>query len=200
MDDFGAVLARRTCQYRKRERAKLTANSLWLGREAVVSYLRLLEGRAARSPLHDLVASALGREAQSVTEVIGWLHGEGSPVSRVANLAPLVSRAADAGDRLAVDILCRAAEALADLAASAAHQLWPRTTPESLAVACCGGVWAAGAHLRRPFESALAQRLPGSISSPPVLPPVAGAVVLAMDGATAPLPDAVLVTLKRAFA
>ncbi len=171
----------------------------WLGHEAVSAYLRMLEGRASPSALTKLVSTALGRQAHSVPQVIGWLHADESQVSRLANLAPLVSQAAEAEDPLALEILSRAAEALADLATSAARQVWGKATPRGLAIACCGGVWSAGPRLSTPFELALAERLPGAIAGPPLLPPVAGALLLAMDAATNSLPLAVLERVKSAF-
>jgi N-acetylglucosamine kinase-like BadF-type ATPase len=167
----------------------------WLGREAVTAYLRKLEGRASASVLSDLVSQALGRQAHSVPHVIGWLNADQSQVARLANLAPLVSQAAQAGDLLARDILSRAGEALADLATSAVRQVWGDAVPRALTVACCGGVWSAGHLLGAPFELALGQRLPGAVSGPPELPPVAGALLLAMDGP----PAIALEHLKDAF-
>jgi N-acetylglucosamine kinase-like BadF-type ATPase len=172
-------------------------SGFWLGREALAAYLRMLEGRASTSTLTDLVATALGRLAGAVPRAIGWLNADDSQVARLANLAPLVSQAAQAEDALAHDILARAAQALADLAASAAGQLWPKVPPGPLAVACCGGVWAAGPHLTGPFAASLAVRLPVAVAAPPLLPPVAGALLLAMN--PAPAPD-VVERLKGAFA
>ena len=98
----------------------------WLGREAITAYLGRLEGRAAAGVLLDLVAEAVGpsRPDRPRSHCLG--HAAASHVARLASLAPLVSRAADGGDPVALDILTRAAQALADLAGSAARQLWPR--------------------------------------------------------------------------
>jgi glucosamine kinase len=167
----------------------------WLGRAAIIDYLQVLEGRQPAGALAERVASAT--RARTVPESIAWVNSDENPVGRLAALAPLVAQAAAAGDGAAHQILCRAGRALADLAASAAHQIWSGRLPDRLNVACCGGVWAAGPALSAPFREALAERLPGAKIVPPVLPPVAGAIVLAMQKG---LDAAVLDNLIQAFA
>ena len=168
----------------------------WLGRQAIAAYLGWLEGRAPSGALVDLVGQAIGRRVQTVPEVIAWVSAAASHVSRLASLAPLVSGAADAGDDSAVDILSRAGQALAELAVSAARQLWPDAMTECRAIACCGGVWAAGRALEAPFAATLVEGLPRATITPPLLPPVAGAVLLAMGAAETPMPKRVVERLE----
>jgi N-acetylglucosamine kinase-like BadF-type ATPase len=159
----------------------------WLGREAIAVLLRALEGRDSTGALVDLVRAAPGRGVQSVPAVIAWVNSGSGQVMRLASLAPLVAQAADAGDPLAAEILCRGARALAEITAAAARQVWPNASLDPLDVACCGGVWAAGPRLMDHFAAALADMLPGSRPTPALLPPVGGAVLLAMGSATRPL-------------
>lgn len=168
----------------------------WLGRQAITAYLRWLEGRGTAGKLIDLVEAAMGPRVRTVADVIAWLSAAASHVSRLASLAPLVSQAAVAGDAQAIEIMRQAGQALAELAVAAARQLWGAPTAERLTIACCGGVWAAGAVLEAPFAAALAAPLPGASVSSPRLPPVAGAVLLAMGAAEAPLPQAVVDRLE----
>jgi glucosamine kinase len=170
-------------------------SAYWLGREAMAAYLYVLEDRGPAGALAALVASATGEA--TVPESIAWVNSGDNPVVRLAGLAPLVARAAEAGDRVAREILSHAGRALADLAASAVSQIGPGQLPDGLNVACCGGVWAAGPVLSAPFREALADRLPAARIVPPVLPPVAGAIVLAMQQR---LDAAVLDNLVQAFA
>jgi N-acetylglucosamine kinase-like BadF-type ATPase len=171
----------------------------WLGREAIAALLRALEGRDSTGALVQLVRVALGRGVQSVPDVIAWVNGGEGQVRRLASLAPLVAQAADAGDPLAADILCRGAQALAGIAAAAVRQVWPGDVPDPLDVASCGGVWAAGPRLTDPFAAALAKALPGSRPAPPLLPPVGGALLLAMGGATQPLDTHLVQRIIQAF-
>src|ERR1051326_25100 len=91
----------------------------WIGREALLHYLRCLEGRQPRSRLIDLIAAANGRS--NVVDVLGWFYANHNQVERLAALAPLVSEATRGGDLEAASILECAGHALAELAAAAAH-------------------------------------------------------------------------------
>lgn len=166
----------------------------WLGREALATYLRALEGRDASGALVSLVAEAVGR--RSIADAIGWLYAGDQQVERVAQLAPLVTQAADHRDPRALEIVRRAAEALADLASAAAHQVWPTRPAEPPAVACCGGVWSAREIIQAPFASALAERMPGARCAPPQLPALGGAILLAMRADERPLVANVLGNLR----
>src|SRR5579859_2921643 len=97
----------------------------WLGREAIAAYLRWLEGGGARGVLIDLVDTAVGAQTRTVPEVIAWVSAAPGHVARLASLAPLVAQAADAADPLALEIMARAGQALAELTVGAARQLWP---------------------------------------------------------------------------
>jgi glucosamine kinase len=145
-------------------------SAYWLGREAIRRSLDALEGRSPTTLLTRLVTETAGSSA-----LITWVNAAGSPVARLASLAPLVARAADADDHVAIDILCRAGQALAAAGNAAAKQL---ELPEPVRVVCVGGVWAAGARLRHAFTTAW----PSARLEEPLLPPVLGAVLLAMGG------------------
>jgi N-acetylglucosamine kinase-like BadF-type ATPase len=143
-------------------------SAYWLGREAVRASLEALEGRSSPGVFTRLVVETTG-----TTALVPWVNGASSPVARVASLAPLVGRGADAGDSVACDILCRAGQALAAAGIAAARQL---ALQEPVRVVCVGGVWAAGERLRDPFLRAW----PGAHVEEPMLAPVLGAVLLAM--------------------
>jgi N-acetylglucosamine kinase-like BadF-type ATPase len=152
-------------------------SAFWLGREAVRAALS-----GAQCPLRDRLTRAAGTD-----DLLGWVYAPGTPVQRLAELAPLVAEAAVAGDALATTLLRRAGEELAALAQGAATALWGRALPAAVRVAPCGGVWRAGAALIEPFEMALQQLAPGARVVQPRLPPVGGALLLAMgspDAAT----------------
>jgi N-acetylglucosamine kinase-like BadF-type ATPase len=170
----------------------------WIGCQAVASYLRSLEGRQAPDKLAEQLAATIGR--RGVVEVLGWLYSGHDQVARLAELAPLVSRAADQGDACAVAILARAGRALAELAVVAARQVWPAALPDDMRVVCLGGVWAAGATLDGSFETALSRLAPGARRLAPHLPPVGGAVLLAMGANRERLDPEVVEHLKLGLA
>lgn len=167
-------------------------SGFWIGREAILSYLRQLEGRSPAGELNNLIASTI--KCSRAIDVLSWFYAGQDQVERLASLAPLVSRAADAGDGVARDILSRAGSALAEIAAAAARQVL-----EDLAVqvVSAGGVWAAGATLDDAFSRRLAETLPDATRIPPRLPPLGGAVLLAMGADDAPLAPSVVANLRR---
>lgn len=191
--------------------------AFWLGRAALASLLRVLEGRQAHGLLTRslLTALCLDSATPAVPDVVAWTNvgprparpgptgtsaaSSGDTVARIGDLSPLVSRAADDGDSLAVDLLCQAGHALAEMASAATRQLWPATLPDSLAVVCRGGLWAAGDALVQPFTTALAERgLPTHLTAA-LLPPVGGALLLALGAPTRVPAPAVLDRLAAGF-
>ena len=160
-------------------------SAFWLGREAMAACLRTLDGRGQPTLLRDLVCDVT--QQRTPQDIVGWLYAGQDQVPRLAGLAPLVSRAAEANDPVALDLMGRAARELADLAHAACRQVWPSRIPDGLPVACCGGVWAAGDVLRQPFASALAQHMPSATIREPRLPPVGGAILLALGARETPL-------------
>jgi N-acetylglucosamine kinase-like BadF-type ATPase len=170
----------------------------WIGREAIASYLRCLEGRQPAGALAEELARTMRRS--SVVDVLGWLYTGQDQVARLTELAPLVSRAAEVGDPLAMSILDTAGQALAELAAVAAHQVWPDSLPAELRVVCVGGVWAAGDMLDDAFAAALERLAPGARRLEPWLPPVGGAVLLAMGADHSALHPRVVERLRLGLA
>jgi N-acetylglucosamine kinase-like BadF-type ATPase len=170
----------------------------WLGREALAACLRALDGRGPPTQLSKLVSEATNQQTQQ--GLVGWLYSGTDQVPRIAGLAPLVTRAAQDGDRTALDIVQRAADALAELAIAAATHVWPDGPPRELAVACCGGVWAAGDVLRRPFTARFEKAMPVAMVTEPALPPVGGAILLAMGADRIPVAQSVVAHLRASVA
>ena len=170
----------------------------WLGQQALLIYLRGLEGRSSHGPLWQAIAHAVG--VTRVTDVIAWFYGRQNQVERVAALAPLVSEAAEANDPAAIDILARAGRSLAEQAAAAARQVWPTALPVPLRVSRAGGVWAAGHALEDAFVTTLADAAPGAQLTPPSLPPVGGATLLAMGADRSPVAASVVDRLVAGLA
>lgn len=157
----------------------------WLGQQALLTYIRGLEGRSPHGPLWQAIARALG--LTTITDVLAWFYGGQNQVERLAALAPVVSEAAEAHDQAALDILAQAGRSLAEQAAAAARQVWPTALPGAVRVIRAGGVWAAGHALEEAFVARLAATAPGAQLTPPSLPPVGGALLLAMGAERAPV-------------
>jgi glucosamine kinase len=170
-------------------------SAFWIGRQAFSACLRALDHRGPPTCLTDLVCAAASKTTP--TDLVAWLHADHDEVPRLAALAPLVSRAAETSDDVAVDILRTAACDLADLAFAAARRVWSDQIPEGVRLACVGGVWAAGGVLRQPFGSAVLTLMPGATITRPRLAPVGGAVLLAMDVQSARVPASVIQALEQ---
>ncbi|MET9950838.1 BadF/BadG/BcrA/BcrD ATPase family protein [Streptomyces sp. NPDC006339] len=84
-------------------------SGFWLGREALRAVLRALDGRGPETALAEPVGALCGGLAKE--RIVGYAYGA-HPV-RLAELSPLVVRAAEAGDAVAAGLLDRAADELA---------------------------------------------------------------------------------------
>jgi N-acetylglucosamine kinase len=109
-----------------------------IARQAVRAALRVDEGWGAPTLLRDALVEAT--ESGSANQMLHRMYSDEWPRSRAARLAPIVDRAAAAGDAVALQILNSAAIQLAMLAGSVRGQLWQ--PGERVDVAYIGGVFA----------------------------------------------------------
>jgi N-acetylglucosamine kinase-like BadF-type ATPase len=145
-----------------------------LGRDAVVAALRAADGRGPATALGDLLARELGlAELADVVSVLRWHDAQ---PARLADLAPLVLRAAEAGDAVAGAIVTRAAADLAAMVGAVLARLG--LEPRTALVAGGGSLLTQPTALRRALESALAARGVPALRLPD-LPAAAGALLLA---------------------
>ncbi len=107
------------------------------------------------------------------------LYAEGAGKTAVAALAPLVSRAADDGDAVAIALLRTAGEDLAAHVHAIADALGLEAG-EALPVGLTGSTWKAGGALVDGFREVVAQRLPRAQIQRIETPPVVGALALAL--------------------
>ena len=121
-------------------------SAFWLGREAVRTALRTLEGRAPRDDLTDRVLGELGAaDRKSVLTAVN-----AAPPIRLAELAPLVTSAAGAEVPSASDIVRRAAALLADTAAATRRGSGP--------IVLAGSLVEAGNPVGRALRAALTEQ------------------------------------------
>jgi N-acetylglucosamine kinase-like BadF-type ATPase len=139
-------------------------------RQALRAALQVHEGWGPPTRLHDLLLEATG--SADANAMLHKFYGPEWPRSRVATLAPLVDRAAEGSDTVALDILNRAAQELAQFAMSVRSQLW--TPGETVYVAHIGGVFGSRRILER-FRL-LAEMEDGVHCGPPQHGPAEGAL------------------------
>ena len=106
-------------------------------RQALRAALRMEEGWGPATSLRGALIEATG--AANANDALHRFYTPEWPRSRAATLAPLVDRAADNGDLVALQIIHDAAMHLATLAGSVRGQLWLKRS--SVDVAYVGGVF-----------------------------------------------------------
>lgn len=121
----------------------------WIGAAGLRAVLRSADGRGGRTVLLESAVQRFGPVA-GLARLVG---GQDNPARLLASFAPLVARAAEAGDPIAAQILADAAAELAGSALAASDRLSGERGPSTVALA--GGLWNLGPMLRGPVVRAL---------------------------------------------
>ncbi len=144
-----------------------------IARQAVRAILREHEGWGARTALSPALLEAIG--SANANDAMHLLYTAEWPRARVAGLAVLVSRIAEAGDPVATEILEQAADSLAQIGVSVRQRLW--SDGADAVVSWIGGVFRSPILLDR-FRLRLGEGGVTSIAAPKHSPAV-GALLLA---------------------
>lgn len=112
----------------------------WMARNAFQAAIRAWEGRGPATSLTYWIAKELGYPESQLRDAIFSIYTQNSqsPTARVASCAPLVSRAAEAGDAVAISLLRETGEVLAD---QLIHMALRENLPNDLPVTISGSVW-----------------------------------------------------------
>jgi glucosamine kinase len=144
-----------------------------LGRKAVAAALRDFDGRGPHTQLTKRICQALG--LQQVTEVVA----QDLSHQQIAALFPVVMEASRRRDAVARLLCEEAGHELADLALALLRRLgWQR---RAVSVVCAGGVFQAGAGIRRSFTRHLQRHAPRARAVLLRRAPVEGALALARE-------------------
>lgn len=149
-----------------------------LMRQALRAALRFEEGWGPETALHERLLGATG--ARDANDLLHRFYTDQFPRDRIAALAPLITEAAEEGDKAAIEIVQHAASQLASLAHGVHEHLFQRL--EAVRVCYTGGLFRSHA-IRVNFASEV-KRAIGCDVLPPLYTPAAGAVLeaLRMDG------------------
>jgi N-acetylglucosamine kinase-like BadF-type ATPase len=172
-------------------------SAYWIAREALTLFSRMSDGRAPKGPLYELIRERFRLHAD--LDLCGAIYGP-PPLARseLASLAPLVARAAGAGDSGARGLFERAAQELAAVVHAVRDQLdVPRGLP--LPVSYSGGVFRLNGLLQPMLETALGTGDRSYEFVTPRLPPVAGAALYAAKIAGSALTPESVAELARSF-
>ena len=149
-------------------------SAYWIGHAAVRKAIRAADGRGRATILGEKLAEKLGLEVPA--GLVSWFYDQEHFRHRVAELAPLVEKAAHDDDESARELLEEAAKHLARAARAVARKL---TFPESYPVVLAGGAFRACPSLHRRIAGCL--DLPEARVVPLADEPAVGAVTLALD-------------------
>lgn len=159
---------------------------------------RVLDGIAPWGPLARRLAADLG--VSTPAELRHRVYGNGFGRREIAALAVPISSLAggERPDGEACRIMDAAAAALAELAAALGGKLG--LSGSRFPVAMVGGLRQAGTPLMGPFERHLRQLEPRAQLVEPLLPPLGGAILVALERAGVPLSESVLARLQQSLA
>lgn len=166
----------------------------WLVLEGMRAAVRSLDGRGPATELEKELRTALG--AGDWREVLMRLHGGALDRAAVAALAPRVLALAAAGDAVAAALCEQGAAELAVLVGTAMRRLFPQG---GVRVVTTGGLAEAPGYRER-LQAAIEREVPQAELVAPVLPPVGGAALRALQRAGVEIDPSVLAHLRRAAA
>jgi len=173
-------------------------SAYWIAREALTLFSRMSDGRAMKSPLYELIRERFQLHVD--LDLCAMVYGP-PPMTRskLASLAPLVARAAHAGDKGARQLFEQAADHLASIVHAVRDQLHvPLGTP--LPVSYSGGLFRLEGLLKPILAAALNAGDRRYHFVAPRLPPVAGAALYAAKLAHTVITDDGLRDLERLVA
>lgn len=165
----------------------------FLGLQAMIAAVMEADGRGGPTTLSASVRSLFG--IADMDDILRAVYHDGVPVARIASLAPAVIRAAESGDTVAINILATGARELARMVETVARALG--FTGRPIPVTMVGGLVDRPGFYRRLVEEALHELLPAARIVAPALPPVAGALLLALAATGTPLTPNVLQNITR---
>jgi N-acetylglucosamine kinase-like BadF-type ATPase len=149
----------------------------WIGREAVAAVLRAGEGTGRVTRLSEDLPATLN--LATMKEILRRCDRSGHvPAPMVAAYAPVVARAAVAGDAVARGILARAGRLLGELVIRTVT--FSGRPKQAVPLVLTGGLFHLGGLLMRPLRRALRTAKIRFLVFPPVPDPIQG-IIRAMD-------------------
>lgn len=153
-------------------------SAYWIAVQGLNAFSRMSDGRLPRGPLYAILRTHF-QLGEHDLDICAHVYGEGhGSRGELAQLSPLVSQAALAGDAVAASIFVRAGQELAAIAE--ALRLGLDFQPgERVPLSWSGGAFSAGEALMQPFSTALNAASADFALQPPLHPPHYGAALYA---------------------
>jgi glucosamine kinase len=149
----------------------------WIGRTGVAAAIAAWDENPGQNvPLIEILLRSWHLE--TIEQLVPAANA--TPPPDFAALFPSVLLLADAGDRIARDVLSQAGAHLATLAGTLLRRLFPNSV--AVLVAMSGGVFASSALVRQVFYNTLTSTHPSASLNASLIEPVRGALELARQG------------------
>jgi glucosamine kinase len=150
-------------------------SGFWIGMEAVRAAIRAQDGRGSVTPFTREVIVQLGVKDMLEAQVL--IYNDGITRPEIARLSFLVTKAAQANDPIAQDIITRACQELFKLLKAACHSA-AFTQPEEKVIVLTGGVLHPDSPVFSELVEMIQRELPSYKVVVPKFPPVVGAFIL----------------------
>lgn len=149
----------------------------WIARRALQAMARSSDGRGVETILGDAACSYFN--VATTDDLLIAIYSPGMTNDRIAGFGKIVIETAQAGDRVAREIVVEAGRELGLAAVAVIRKL--RMGRERFQVAHVGGVFAAGDMLLDPLREEIARVAPKAFLAPPHLPPAIAAARMARE-------------------
>lgn len=168
-------------------------SSYFLGLEAIRAVVRSVDGRLGSTALLEPILTTL--EVQDAQEIMGRIYHPPMSRAEIAGLAPLVLKVAQKGDEIAQGIVREGQKELAQLVSGVAQQLnFPAGTAQ---LTVTGGLAQSGDFFKESLYSAINAQVQGVTIREPLLSPVLGAVLLALQLSSESISEDVISKFKE---
>ena len=155
----------------------------WIGRQAIIAFIKQADGRAERTALYELMKEHFGTVPKDIY-LVGEIAKLQNDPAGLAALQRVTLKAWEQGDQTAVQIYQKAAEELVLMAETIRRKL-PTLPQKDTVLSYSGGLFKAGEAIMAPFREITREK--GFKLTQPKYPPYIGTLSLAAYGI---LPDA----------
>lgn len=135
----------------------------WIGQKALRAVVAAIEGWGEPTLIYDLIRQEWKLEKDF--DMVHIIHRNVAPMRKVGSITPLVGKAANAGDAVALRIIREAGEIMAIQTDCLIRR---QGIPEEFRrVVCCGGAWKTHPSMFNVFRQRLQEKYPGiSVEKP----------------------------------
>ena len=168
-------------------------SAYYIGRKALNAICKAYDGRGNQTILLDAIIEFW--KLKDFDSIVKKVYGMANPVQDIASIAPLVSKSAEIGDQVAIEILKDSAKELALCAISVIRGL--KMENNKFPVAISGSVFNAGEIILKPFKECVISVSKFADIIRPMFSPVIGAVLLALREAGICIDNEILCNISK---